>query len=190
MAVKTFTDNTALPASDINTYLNNGGLVYITGGTVTNAATTNVNNCFSSTYENYRLIVHQITKSNAATVTLLRFRSGGVDNSAANYNMAMRGLYSTGGSGDVSINNATEFNTGTYTDTANLYLEVITYDIFSPFINGRTYILGQSIGYNAASLFRQGGATQYGTNSFDGFTLYPSAGTQSLKYQVYGYRMA
>jgi hypothetical protein len=166
------------------------GLEYITGGTVTAAASASVNNCFSATYNNYRLIVHEVTRSNAGAAMLLRFRAGGADNSAANYNYASRGLYSTGGSGDYSGNNQTEFNTGTYSDTANTYLEGFTYDIFSPFVSGRTYMLGQSFGYNTASLFRQGGMTQYGTNSFDGFTLYTAVGTQSFKYQVYGYRIA
>jgi hypothetical protein len=190
MAVKTFTSGEVLTASDTNTYLNNGGLVYITGGTVTAAASTSVNNCFSATYNNYRLLVHEVTRNTAGVAVLLRFRAGGTDNTAANYNFAIQGLYSSGAGGNFSANNQTEFNTGTYTDTANTYLEGFAYDIFSPFVSGRTYMMGHSFGYNVASLFRQGGMTQYGTNSFDGFTLYCSAGTQSFKYQVYGYRIA
>lgn len=34
-----------------------GGLVYITGSTFSASSAVNVNNCFSSTYENYRVVV-------------------------------------------------------------------------------------------------------------------------------------
>jgi hypothetical protein len=190
MAVKTFTSGAVLTASDTNTYLTNGGLVYITGGTVTAAASTSVNNCFSATYNNYRLVVHEVTRSATGLGILMRFRAGGTDNTSANYNLALLGLDSNGNALNLAQNNQTTFNTGTYTDTATTYLEGFAYDIFSPFVSGRTYMLGQSFGYFTASFFRQGGMTQYGTNSFDGFTLYCSSGTQSFKYQVYGYRTA
>lgn len=56
MAVKTFTSGEVLTASDTNTYLANSGLVYITSTTVGTAVTSvAVNNCFSSTYDNYRI---------------------------------------------------------------------------------------------------------------------------------------
>lgn len=59
MAVKTFTDNTALPASDINTYLNNGGLVYIKSQTIgTAVASQSVSSAFSADYDAYVVTIN------------------------------------------------------------------------------------------------------------------------------------
>lgn len=55
MAVKTFTDNTSLPASDINTFLANSGLVYISTTTLA-TATTQFVGAFTDTYTNYRAV--------------------------------------------------------------------------------------------------------------------------------------
>lgn len=62
MAIKTFTDNISLPASDINTYLGNAGLVYITSGALS-TATTNFQGCFTPTYKNYRVIIEGLSVS-------------------------------------------------------------------------------------------------------------------------------
>ncbi len=57
MAIKTFTDGVSLPASDINTYLANSGLVYVTSQTVgTGVSSVTVSNAFNSSYDNYRVI--------------------------------------------------------------------------------------------------------------------------------------
>ena len=66
MAVKTFTTGEVLTASDTNTYLNNGGLVYITGTTIGSAVSSvTVSNVFSSTYDNYRVLITGGTGSGA-----------------------------------------------------------------------------------------------------------------------------
>ena len=63
MAVKTFT-NEQLTASDTNTYLANSGLVYITSATVSGTPSSlSVPNCFSSTYDHYRIVFNGITFS-------------------------------------------------------------------------------------------------------------------------------
>ena len=54
MAVKTFTTGEVLTAADTNTYLNNGGLVYIKSQTVgTGVTSVEVTNAFSSDFDNY-----------------------------------------------------------------------------------------------------------------------------------------
>jgi hypothetical protein len=58
MAIKTFTDNTSLPASDINTFLANSGLVFIKQQTIGNGvASVTVSDAFSATYDNYRILI-------------------------------------------------------------------------------------------------------------------------------------
>ena len=56
MAIKTFSVGEVLTASDTNTFLANSGLVYVTSATVgTGVSSVTVSNCFSSTYDNYRI---------------------------------------------------------------------------------------------------------------------------------------
>lgn len=76
MAVKTFTTGEVLTASDTNTYLANSGLVYVTSTTVgTAVATVTVSNCFSSTYDNYRIIVSGVDCSTASNGVSLKFNN-------------------------------------------------------------------------------------------------------------------
>lgn len=61
MTVKTFT-NEQLTAADVNVFLANAGLVYVSSTTVGSGVTSvTVSNCFSSTYNNYRLVFSNIT---------------------------------------------------------------------------------------------------------------------------------
>ncbi len=70
MAVKTFTTGEVLTAADTNTYLANAGLVYVTSTTVgTAVASVTISNCFSSTYDHYRVVIAGIVNSTAANLT-------------------------------------------------------------------------------------------------------------------------
>ena len=71
MAIKTFSSGEVLTASDTNTYLNNGGLVYIAGGSATNTSALDVNSVFSSTYDNYRVVLQTASRS---TLQYARFQ--------------------------------------------------------------------------------------------------------------------
>ena len=76
MAVYTFTDGEQNSAALMNTYCANGGLVYVTSQTVGSAVSiVTVSNCFSSTYDNYRVIYSGGTGS---VNTGLGVRVGGV----------------------------------------------------------------------------------------------------------------
>ncbi len=54
MAVKTFTQGEVLTTADTNTYLTNGGLVFVKSQTIGSAVSSvTVTNAFNSTYDNY-----------------------------------------------------------------------------------------------------------------------------------------
>ena len=83
MAIKTFATGEVLTASDTNTYLANSGLVYVTSTTVgTAVSSVTVSNCFSSTYDNYRIIVANSTCTN---IDLLRFTLASRTGNTYNY---------------------------------------------------------------------------------------------------------
>ena len=71
MAVKTFTSGEVLTASDTNTYLNNGGLVYVKSQTIGSAVSSiNVTSAFDSTYDIYAITVTGGAGSTPAAWTL------------------------------------------------------------------------------------------------------------------------
>jgi hypothetical protein len=70
MAVKTF-GTEVLTSADTNTYLANAGLVYVTSATIGSGVTSiTVNNAFSATYDNYRIVVSGGTSSNFAPLAV------------------------------------------------------------------------------------------------------------------------
>lgn len=79
MAIKTFTTGEVLTASDTNTYLANSGLVYI-GAYTASAATLFIDNCFTSTYDNY-VITLQSTSVTTTGSFMFKLRASGTANS-------------------------------------------------------------------------------------------------------------
>lgn len=183
MAVKTFSTGEVLTAADTNTYLNNGGLVYITGTTGTTTAAINVNNCFSATYDNYRIVISNGT-ADATRSIYLRMRASGTDSTASYYYGARYALFSGAGGADVTGNNVGQFLPGTYSTSPK---SATTLDICNPFDAVHTTIMGTGSNFDAWYSF--GGVHQVNT-SYDGFTLFPAAGTLTLTVRVYGYREA
>jgi hypothetical protein len=80
MAVKTFAVGELATSADVNTYLTNAGLVYVTQVSPTAASTIAVSNCFSSTYDNYKVIVTPVISASASDIRI-KLRSGGTPSS-------------------------------------------------------------------------------------------------------------
>ena len=176
MAVKSnFTDGTALPASDINTYLTNGGLVYVTSATVgTAVASVTVSSAFNSTYDAYKRVWTGGTMTNDTNITLA---IGGA--TTAYYASLIYASYSTSVIAAFGDNNNTKWTFGG--GAGQLSVELI-----NPFLATFTEMEAR-IRYS----------TVYGTNvgvlgngnSYTSFTIAPSAGTMTGgQVTVYGYR--
>lgn len=191
MAVKTFT-STTLSSSDVNTYLANAGLVYITGGSQSGTTALNVDGCFTSTYRNYRLVLTGI-QSGSASALRLNFRTNGSTNSASSYRYAFRGLRDNGVSGDTSSGGALQFTElGVYESVADTDLASAVIDIMSPNVATVTTATCNAIGYEASVYqMRQGGFVHNSASVFDGFRLSLSGtGNLTVVWQLYGYRIA
>ena len=192
MAIKTFTSGEVLTAADTNTYLANSGLTYITTGTITSAAASlSINNCFTSTYDNYRIVIGRINLSPASTSLFFRLRAGGTDFTTAVQYWAYTGLQAnntaldSNGSADVSM------FTGIIS-TFNTRISAVIMDIYGPqTASTRTFATVQSIGNNGNFYSRNGMVACDNTTSFDGLTFFTDkAGTpiDELTVTVYGYR--
>lgn len=159
-------------------------LVFITSGTISN--TTSVNNCFSATYLNYKLVFSNLVSGDSSAV-LLRMRASGTDNSSSLYSYIQIAQNTSSGS---------ILNTGVGRDTTqwdlgaqNNYTNGQSYsmDIFSPFAAKNTHF-GPSLSWQTETNFAAIiGGMHKSTTSFDGFTIYPTSSTLAGTYKIYGY---
>ena len=159
------------------------GSISSTGAvSLTSASAISLNGCFTTTYDNYRIIFNT-TLSADADLTF-KYRNSGTDTSAAyySYNHSMFPIAGTQGAG-------TRTNNGTFI-AFNGGLGTLNYvvDIRNPFVSGRQkYLNAQGISSALASIHQTGG-TLDNTNQFDGFTLAPQSGTITGTITIYGYK--
>jgi hypothetical protein len=167
-----------IPTSTANT----GGTVSTSGGVVT--ATTvdslSLNGVFSATYVNYLIVYNEFTSSGNSQ-TYMRLRVSGTDNTtASSYLMA-------------GLRNGYTYTVSGYSDTASYWTINVE--------QGSTYKTGQSIfiaspnvavntTYSSLYVGRDNagyvGGVHNQNTAYDGFTVYPSSGTISGIFRVYG----
>jgi hypothetical protein len=147
-----------------------GGLVFISSTNL--SATTNVNNCFTSTYVNY-LILLSITSASTTANINFRLRASSVDK-ATNYDVR----------GDITANGANEVK---IIDNANTYGSA-TIQISGPQLTDATTgsVLAHGINTGVAAAGLRNTFDQDESLSFDGFTIYSTA-TLTGTVRVYGY---
>jgi hypothetical protein len=190
MAVKTFTTGEVLTAADTNTYLANAGLDYINTLTLSSVATGALDSVFTSTYQNYRLVIRSGAAS-ANTALFVQFRASGTAYTTADQDYGLVGInMATGGADNASSGTSVGMYVGNVPTTAGRHLAIL--DIANP--RETTYtvctidaIFNDSGGY----LSRRGGGVVSTSTAYDGFQITTnSATTVSTVCRVYGYRQA
>ena len=161
------------------------GLSFITSTTFSGASTVSVDGCFTSAYDNYRIIL-ECSAASAADYLGFRMRAASTD-ASTNYQWAM--LFSTvvgvtsgaDSSGNTGINNYYPIGYTNATYGANAIL-----DIVSPAIASRTLLTSSNANLN--SNFQWKGGMHTTATAYDGFTLLPVTGTITGTAYIYGYR--
>jgi hypothetical protein len=150
--------------------------------TFSGASSVSINGCFSTTYTNYKLVVNISSRSTTAQINF-RFRKSGTDNSASTY---YSGFITTeaASSSIVYLRNALA-SSGAISESRNGDT-FMSFDVYQPFSNVTSYLLGQSNNPNDVRHF-SGGVSHLTIDSFDGFTVYPSAGNIAGTLSIYGY---
>jgi hypothetical protein len=157
----------------------------VTSQSFTTASSVSVNNCFTSTYRNYRILIN-ITAASATDTRLLRLRAAGSDNTSANYYW--------GGVQQAGVNDATIYNirsAGLATSHRLAYSAsncLIALDVFSPQESVVTSFSSQGVGATGDVWTEWVGGRSSVTTSYDGFTLFPNSGTITGTLSVYGLR--
>ena len=184
MAVKTFTTGEVLTASDTNTYLNNGGLVYVTSTTVgSSVSSITISNCFSSSFDDYRILVNGVDSSALNNLVKLSLNNS---SSSTYYSVVFYTVWAgTVGAAGPGASTSTSFSVAFGGDVSDTN---IVLDLRNPYSSKRTTFTSQS---SNASLSAYGGGCDTSTNSSTGFTLSVSPDTLTGgTITVYGYRKA
>ena len=84
MAVKTFTTAEVLTSADTNTYLANSGWVYVTSVDFAGNTATNIDGCFTSTYDTYQVVINGYRAASAGYL-YVQTRASAVTDTGTNY---------------------------------------------------------------------------------------------------------
>lgn len=163
---------------------NSGGTATRTNGQVTFSGVSSVslNGVFTSTYDNYRIMLY-ITGSTTAVIQS-RLRASGTDASGANYTFQELKAESTTVSGARSTSQT--FAQLGYAGTAEP--NVFAVDVFRPQLAAVTGMRSTAVyGYLGATIW-DFAASHSLTTAYDGISIIPNTGTISGTIRVYGYK--
>jgi hypothetical protein len=164
-----------------------GSLTKIHSSTFSAVSSKSVTNCFSSTYENYKVIFIVNTGTSSASMKL-RFSSSGTDNTSA--------LYFTGSGGsrsDGSFAPIASGPTATSADVARIennstQFQMLCLDVINPQLAKRTSFTMVGAIQDGTSPVGIGGGGGFNDNTqFQGITFFPTAGTMTGSIAIYGY---
>jgi len=168
-----------------------GGLVLVNKTDFSGSTAVNLNGCFTSTYDNYRLVV-RVTSNSADTDLFLRLRNTSNTDIAGNYYFG--GHYSrvdNGGSGVWFGNNTSYWHIGSMDISNTVYSNSVSVDIYNPF----TSIYNKTMGMVGLGQLQAGsmfgiyiGGSLLDTTVCSGISLISTAGTIGGTVTLYGYR--
>lgn len=166
------------------------GLVLVASATASAVATVSINNCFTSTYDSYRIVLD--LTSSVSDALNLRLRAAGTDNSASTYNYQNFSASDTSVTGARSVTQ-TLARIGNVRGSANPVSMWI--DIYGPALARATnyfhYAADNSSSTTPTMTFYNG--LHSTASAFDGFTIFPASGTITTPtngIRVYGYSNA
>ena len=166
--------------------VSNQGLTLLNTTSFSGVATQSINDVFSATYDNYRVLV-KLTAMSTTGDFQFRYRVSSSDNTTSNYNMLRQ------------RSNAAAVNTNQDTSLSYLLLasfhsttgvKNIAMDIMSPFLTENSQITfvgstADNVNNQIGTYLTSGGFNT--TTSFTGFTIFPASGTMTGSVSVYGY---
>lgn len=155
------------------------GLTLIASSSFAAVSSVSINNCFSSTYQNYRILF--TSTGSVSNRPVMRLRVGGVD-STTNY-----AGYLLDGASNAATAAALSAQFWPFVAGSSASSAFACVDLFSPAEAVPTGAL--SLGVSAVTDVRFFGGRHTASTAYDGFTLYgDSSGNITGNVRVYGYR--
>ena len=159
------------------------GMTLINTTSFSGVASQAINNVFTTTYDNYLIVIGELIGSTTATCQF-KLRVGGVDNSTSYYwglsmTNSLAAAVLSGGS------NTDHFRIG---NLVNAVRGFATFSVNAPFLTKETLFAGSLFNEFGGALAGGGsGGLHASATSFDGFNIIASTGTVTGKVSVYGY---
>jgi hypothetical protein len=154
------------------------GFVLLNTTSFSASASTSINDVFSTTYDNYKIVIY--TSADSDRDILLRLRVGGTDNSTASSYVWHRHA-SFAGTALFSDTSDSYWNIGC-SATAAKFPQIV--ELGNPFIAEATGITATG-GRHTLTQVTTGYHNQ--NTSYTGFTIFPNTGNITGKVSVYGY---
>jgi hypothetical protein len=164
------------------------GLELITTASWATGGTLSINNCFTSTFSSYRILIRNAKHATTSVNILFRLRASGTDKGTDSYYHGRRYIPMGGsGGGDTGASNSGEIIPGIVAAVSNAGSGVI--DIHDPQKSAVTTCTFQGVWSITTGESSSGAGFLNNTTSYDGFTLIANTGNfTSLDVAVYGYR--
>lgn len=168
----------------LSAYQQGAGLTLITSQSFSAVSSVSVNNCFTSAYDNYRVVIRGTGSGTIGYGIDLRMRSSGADATGSDYIVSF--VYNTTTAGPVKYYSTAD-SAGSIGGEGNNGMW-FSLDILSPAVASRTECLFQSGYASTATINYHSGMWQHAlANPYDGFTVMVGAGTITGTIRVYGY---
>lgn len=158
-----------------------GGLVHLHTETFSAVSSVSIDNVFSSTYENYRIIMDTTTTANVEFS--LRLRVSGADNSTANSYVTQR-LTASASTVSGSRSTIDNWSFGEHQTVQGNGHDAI---IWRPFATEKTSFWNNTAATSSSAYISTRTGTHNQATSYDGFTIYQASGTFSGTIRIYGY---
>jgi hypothetical protein len=146
-------------------------------------ASQSINDVFSATYTNYRILL-RLSASSLTTNVFFRLRVSGADSTAGNYYYAADYFNSGGTNTPVNAGGVTQWNLFQIATTAASHIDMT---ICAPFATNKTSASGTASATNATQVFGGGWMGLFDvTTSFTGFSIIGESGNLTGTIQVFG----
>ena len=156
-------------------------MTYVGGATFSGSSSQSLNNVFTSTYQNYAVLVNLVNSSE--TQIAIRFRVSGSDNTTSNYNsIATYTAVSAPPQTDVGRASASDFYTSNVKSLAQ------SWHFLDPQLSAKTTWSAEqsAFDYSGTIYTTRCSGMFNATTVFDGFTVFPVSGTFTGQIRVYG----
>jgi hypothetical protein len=182
MTFPSFSVGETLRAADMNAV----GMWKIGAATISGQTTVSINNCFSSNYDNYR-VIFSMTGVSANANLFWRLRVGGVD-SQTQYYWGNTVVNYSGASAANNAFNANEVNPSFTSVSFPVGMSIIDLTGVAEAVR-TTFIYKDNFNDSTNQQIRNGGGVHAVTTAYDGITFGMAGGaTMSGTLRVYGYR--
>jgi hypothetical protein len=147
---------------------------------------------FTSTYDNYKIIVQWQTSTDANRTIALRLRANTTDLSSSSYRFGLQGLLHDGSAFNANSAGATSMSLVSNAYYGDGFTSTINFDINGPLVLNEKSVFGFAQGSTGAATANQRiGGLVTSTAAYNGFTLLNSSGNfVNTRVMVYGYRRA